>query len=97
MANNQEKKSDQDAATRNHRSLAENIGISGTLEDFGGGRGQAAGVQESAGSQDQFSGDVAQITDENDFARKATPREPTDYYDREGDQDADEAAEPAEI
>lgn len=84
MAENQGS-NNQGTATKNQRSLAENIGISETLEDFGGGRGQAAGVQESASSQDQFSEDVTQITDENDFEGKVTPREPTDYYDREAD------------
>ncbi len=75
----------QGTATKNHRSLAENIGISSNLEDFGGGRGQAAGVQESASSQDQFSEDVTQLADENDFEGKVTPDEPFDYYDREED------------
>ncbi|HEY8562013.1 MAG TPA: hypothetical protein VIL74_16695 [Pyrinomonadaceae bacterium] len=84
MANNQQN-SNQGTQTQNHRSLAENIGISENLEDFGGGRGQAAGVQESASSQDQFSEDVTQIVDENDFEGKVTPREPFDYYDREED------------
>lgn len=82
MANNQENQ------TKNHQSLAENIGISTNLEDFGGGRGQTAGVQESVSSQDQFSEDVEQIVDENDFEGKVTPREPTDYYDREEDKKA---------
>lgn len=82
MAEKQED-NNQGTATKNHRSLAENIGISSNLEDFGGGRGQAAGVQESVSSQDQFSEDVTQLADENDFEDKATPREPTDYYDRE--------------
>jgi len=85
MANNQQN-SKQGTQTKNHRSLAENIGISQNLEDFGGGRGQAAGVQESVSSQDQFSEDVTQIVDENDFDGKVTPSEPTDYYDREEDQ-----------
>ena len=75
----------QGTATKNHRSLAENIGISQNLEDFGGGRGQAAGVQESVSSQDQFSEDITQIVDENDFEGKVTPGEPVDYYDREED------------
>ena len=85
MADNQQN-SKQGTQTKNHRSLAENIGISQNLEDFGGGRGQAAGVQESVSSQDQFSEDVTQIVDENDFEGKVTPGEPTDYYDREEDQ-----------
>ena len=80
---------DQAGATKNHRSLAENIGISSNLEDFGGGRGQAAGVQESASSQDQFSEDVTQLADENDFEGKVTPQEPVDYYDREEDKKGD--------
>ncbi|HEY0458377.1 MAG TPA: hypothetical protein VGC97_04445 [Pyrinomonadaceae bacterium] len=84
MADNQQN-SKQGTQTKNHRSLAENIGISQNLEDFGGGRGQAAGVQESVSSQDQFSEDVTQIVDENDFEGKVTPGEPTDYYDREED------------
>ena len=86
MADNQQN-SKQGTQTQNHRSLAENIGISQNLEDFGGGRGQAAGVQESVSSQDQFSEDVTQIADENDFAGKVTPAEPTDYYDREEDRE----------
>ena len=85
MANNEEKKHNQGTQTGNHRSLAENIGISANLEDFGGGRGQAAGVQESVSSQDQFSEDVTQIVDENDFAGRITPQPPTDYFDREED------------
>lgn len=69
--------------TENHQSLAENIGVSGTMEDFGGGRGQFAGTQESASSQDQFSDELLQITDENDFAGEVTPQPPTDYFDKE--------------
>jgi hypothetical protein len=84
MADNQGD-NNQGTATKNQRSLAENIGISANLEDFGGGRGQTAGVQESASSQDQFSEDVTQLADENDFEGKVTPQEPTDYYDREED------------
>lgn len=73
--------------TENHQSLAENIGISENLEDFGGGRGQAAGVQESVSSQDQFDNDVTQLADEKDFANKVTPREPFDYYDKKEDKE----------
>ena len=84
MAENQGN-NNQAAAAKNQQSLAENIGISSNLEDFGGGRGQTAGVQESASSQDQFSNDVAQLTDENDFEGEITPQEPTDYFDRKED------------
>lgn len=78
-----EKKNGERAAgqTQNHRSLAENIGTSGTLEDFGGGRGQAAGMQTTVSSRDQFDEDVTQLAAEDDFADKATPRAPTDYFD----------------
>ena len=82
MANN-EGNNNQGTATKNQQSLAENIGISSNLEDFGGGRGQAAGVQESVSSQDQFDNDVTQLADENDFEGKVTPDEPFDYYDKE--------------
>ena len=82
MANNQGN-NNQGTATKNHQSLAENIGISSNLEDFGGGRGQVAGVQESVSSQDQFDNDVTQLADENDFEGKVTPDEPFDYYDKE--------------
>ena len=84
MANNRDN-NDQAAQTQNHRSLAENIGTSANLEDFGGGRGQNAGAQESASSQDQFDNDVTQLTDENDFEGTITPQEPFDYYDKEED------------
>ncbi len=84
MANNQANNK-QGTQTDNHQSLAENIGVSGRLEDFGGGRGQAAGMQQSASSQDQFSEDVMQITDENDFEGKVTPEPPYDYFDKEED------------
>jgi hypothetical protein len=84
MANNQDNKN-QGTQTQNHRSLAENIGISENLEDFGGGRGQTAGAQESVSSQDQFDNDVTQLLDENDFEGEITPQEPTDYYDKEED------------
>jgi hypothetical protein len=73
--------------TQNHQSLAENIGISENLEDFGGGRGQAAGMQESVSSQDQFDNDVVQLADENDFAGKITPGAPVDYFDDEEDKE----------
>ena len=73
----------QGTKTKDQQSLAENIGISGTLEDFGGGRGQAAGVQESASSQDQFSENVMQIVDENDFEGEIEPGPPIDYFDDE--------------
>ena len=86
MADNRDKTSNQENQTLNHRSLAENIGISAAEEDFGGGRGQMAGAQESARSQDQFSEDVMLLADENDFEEKATPEPPYDYFD-----DRDEA------
>ena len=85
MANNRQN-GNQGTKTQDHQSLAENIGISSTLEDFGGGRGQAAGVQESVSSQDQFSEDVGQIVDEKDFEGKIEPAPPTDYFDDEKDQ-----------
>lgn len=85
MADNQ-KNNNQGTATKNHKSLAENIGLSNNLEDFGGGRGQAAGVQESVSSQDQFSNEVTQLVDENDFEGKITPQPPTDYFDKEDDE-----------
>lgn len=81
MADNRDKSSNQENQTLNHQSLAENIGISANLEDFGGGRGQTAGAQESANSQDQFSDDVMQIVDEKDFEGKITPQPPVDYFD----------------
>jgi hypothetical protein len=84
MADNQGN-NNQGTGTKNHKSLAENIGISNNLEDFGGGRGQTAGVQESVSSQDQFSNDVTQLVDENDFEGEITPEPPTDYFDREED------------
>jgi hypothetical protein len=81
MADNRDKSSNQENQTTNHQSLAENSGISANLEDFGGGRGQTAGVQESASSQDQFSEDVMQLADESDFEDKAIPQPPYDYFD----------------
>jgi hypothetical protein len=87
MAENRDKNSNQGTATRNHRSLAENIGISSSLEDFGGGHGQAAGIQESVSSQDQFDSDVTQIVDENDFEGEITPQPPTDYFDKKTDKE----------
>ena len=80
---NKEQNSNQGTATQNQQSLAENTGLSSTLEDFGGGGSQVAGVQDSASSQDQFNNDVMQIFDENDFAGKATPEPPYDYFDDE--------------
>jgi hypothetical protein len=74
--------SNQGTKTQDHQSLAENIGISG--QDFGGGRGQTAGAQESVSSQDQFSEDVMQILDENDYEGEIEPQPPTDYFDEEG-------------
>ena len=65
--------------TQNQQSLAENIGVSETMEDFGGGRGQMAGTQESVSSQDQFANDVTQIVDEQDFAGEITPSAPTEW------------------
>jgi hypothetical protein len=88
MAENQGN-NNQGTAAKNHQSLAENIGISSSLEDFGGGRGQAAGVQESVSSQDQFSEEVTQLTDENDFEGEITPQPPTDYFDKEEDKQAE--------
>ena len=78
MADNQRSK--QGTATDNHQSLAENIGTSSTREDFGGGRGQAAGMQQSVSSQDQFSEDVMQVVDENDFEGEVTPAPLYDYF-----------------
>jgi hypothetical protein len=86
MTNNRDN-NDQAAQTQNHRSLAENIGISETQEDFGGGRGQNAGAQESVSSQDQFDNDVVQLLDENDFEGTITPSEPVDYYDKKEDRE----------
>ena len=86
MGNNRDN-NDQAAQTQNHRSLAENIGISENLEDFGGGRGQNAGAQESASSQDQFDNNVTQLLDENDFEGEITPGEPVDYYDDEDERE----------
>lgn len=83
MADNRDKSSNQENQTTNHQSLAENIGISTSREDFGGGRGQMAGAQESASSQDQFSEDVMQLADEQDFQTKANPQPPYDYFDDE--------------
>jgi len=75
----------QENQTKNHQSLAENIGISANLEDFGGGRGQTAGVQESVSSQDQFDNNVIQLLDENDFEGEIKPDAPVDYFDDEED------------
>jgi len=86
MTENRDKSSNQGTQTQNQQSLAENIGISATQEDFGGGRGQMAGAQESVSSQDQFNEDVLQVGDENDFEKKVTPEPPYDYFD---DQDKD--------
>jgi hypothetical protein len=84
MADNQQENKNQGAATAaNQQSLAENIGLSNSLQDFGGGKAQAAGVQDSVSSQDQFSDEVGQIVDENDFAGEIVPEPPTDYMDEE--------------
>jgi hypothetical protein len=90
MANNRQN-DNQGTKTQDHQSLAENIGISSNLEDFGGGRGQAAGIQESVSSQDQFSEDVMQVVDENDFEGRVEPAPPIDYFD--DPKDKAEAAE----
>lgn len=86
MAHNRDN-DEQGTQTENQQSLAENTGLSSNLEDFGGGRGQAAGTQESASSQDQFDNNVVQLLDENDFEGEITPGEPVDYYDDEADKE----------